>query len=158
MHETDVLVIGAGAVGCAIALELTKYRLRVLVVDKNEDVGGDASKSNSAIVHTGYDASPGSLESRLVVAANPMYDKLTSDMDVRFARIGGILPAFTDEQFDLLPQLKEKAFKNHVYDVEYLTGKELLEMEPNLHPDVKAGLYIPRESIIDQLPDRKSVV
>lgn len=149
MHETDVLVIGAGAVGCAIALELTKYRLRVLVVDKNEDVGGDASKSNSAIVHTGYDASPGSLESRLVVAANPMYDKLTSDMDVRFARIGGILPAFTDEQFDLLPQLKEKAFKNHVYDVEYLTGKELLEMEPNLHPDVKAGLYIPRESIID---------
>lgn len=149
MYETDVLVIGAGAVGCAIALELTKYNVSVLVVDKNEDVGGDASKSNSAIIHTGYDASPGTLESQLVVAANPMYDKLASDMDVRFSRIGGILPAFTDEQFEKLPSLKEKAFNNRVYDVEYLTGEELLKMEPNLNPEVKAGLYIPRESIID---------
>ena len=72
MIKTDILVIGAGAVGCAVARELTKYKLNVLVVDKNEDVGGDASKSNSAIIHTGYDASPGTLESELVVAANPM--------------------------------------------------------------------------------------
>ena len=149
MLKTDVLVIGAGAVGCAIARELTKYQVKVTVVDKNEDVGGDASKSNSAIIHTGYDASPGTLESELVVAANPMYDQLVKEMDVPFARIGGILPAFTDEQFEKLPSLKEKAFKNRVYDVEYLTGEELLEMEPNLNPEVKAGLYIPRESIID---------
>lgn len=147
--QTDVLIIGAGAVGCAIARELTKYQLKVTVVDKNEDIGGDASKSNSAIIHTGYDASPGTLESELVVAANPMYDKLTKDMDVPFARIGGILPAFTEEQFEKLPLLKEKAFKNRVYDVEYFTGEQLLKMEPNLNPEVKAGLYIPRESIID---------
>jgi glycerol-3-phosphate dehydrogenase len=149
MIKTDVLVIGAGAVGCAIARELTKYQLSVLVVDKNEDVGGLASKSNSAIIHTGYDASPGTLESELVVAANPMYEKLTRDLDVPFAKVGAILPAFTDEQFEKLPSLKEKAFKNRVYDVEYLTGKQLLEIEPNLNPEVKAGLYIPRESIID---------
>lgn len=149
MFETDVLIIGAGAVGCAIARELTKYQLRVLVVEKNEDVGGDASKSNSAIIHTGYDAAPGTLESQLVVAANPMYDKLTQQLEVPFSRIGAILPAITQEQFEKLPSLKEKAFKNRVYDVEYLTGKELLEMEPNLNPDVKGGLYIPRESIID---------
>lgn len=149
MIKTDVLVIGAGAVGCAVARELTKYKFNVLVVDKNEDVGGDASKSNSAIIHTGYDASPGTLESELVVAANPMYDELTKDLDVPFSRIGGILPAFTDEQFEKLPSLKEKAFKNRVYDVEYLTGEQLLEKEPNLNPSVKAGLFIPRESIID---------
>ncbi len=149
MITTDVLVIGAGAVGCAIARELTKYRLKVLVVDKNEDVGGDASKSNSAIIHTGYDAPPGTLESQLVVAANPMYDLLTQQLDLPYSKVGAILPAFTQEQFDQLPALKEKAFKNRVYDVEYLTGPQLLEMEPNLSPDVKAGLYIPRESIID---------
>ena len=72
MVKTDVVVIGAGAVGCAIARELSKYQIRVMVVDKNEDIGGDASKSNSAIIHTGYDAAPDTLESQLVVAANPM--------------------------------------------------------------------------------------
>ena len=149
MIKTDVVVIGAGAVGCAVARELSKYNVKVIVVDKNEDVGGDASKSNSAIIHTGYDASPDTLESKLVVAANPMYDTLCKELDIPFKRIGAILPAFTDEQFEKLPSIKEKAFKNHVYDVEYKSGKELLEMEPNLNKEVKGGLYIPRESIID---------
>ena len=147
--KTDVVVIGAGAVGCAIARELSKYQVNVIVVDKNEDVGGDASKSNSAIIHTGYDAAPGTLESQLVVAANAMYDEIVKDLDVPFKRIGAILPAITEEQFSQLPAIKEKAFKNHVYDVEYKSGKELLEMEPNLNPEVKGGLFIPRESIID---------
>ena len=149
MLKTDVVVIGAGAVGCAIARELSKYEVKVIVVDKNEDVGGDASKSNSAIIHTGYDATPDTLESQLVVAANPMYDQLVKELDIPFKRIGAILPAITDEQFEKLPAIKEKAFKNHVYDVEFKTGKELLEMEPNLNPQVKGGLVIPRESIID---------
>lgn len=149
MIKTDILVIGAGAVGCAIARELTKYQHKVMVVDKNEDVGGEASKSNSAIIHTGYDASPGSLESELVVAANPMFEKVASQLDIPYAKVGAILPAFTEEQFKQLPILKEKAFKNRVYDVEYLTAEQLLKMEPNLSPDVKAGLYIPREHIID---------
>lgn len=149
MAKTDVVVIGAGAVGCAIARELSKYEVDVIVVDKRDDVGGDASKSNSAIIHTGYDASPGTLESQLVVAANPMYDQLTKDLDVPFKRIGAILPAFTDEQFEKLPEIKEKAFKNHVYDVEFLSREEILRKEPNLNPEVKGGLYIPRESIID---------
>ena len=149
MRKTDVVVIGAGAVGCAVARELSKYQVEVIVVDKNEDIGGDASKSNSAIIHTGYDASPGTLESQLVVAANPMYDSLTKDLEVPFKRIGGILPAFTEEQYEKLPEIKEKAFRNHVYDIEYKTKEELLSMEPNLNPEVKGGLYIPRESIID---------
>lgn len=149
MLKTDVVVIGAGAVGCAIARELSKYEIRVIVVDKNEDVGGDASKSNSAIIHTGYDATPDSLESQLVVAANPMYDEIVKALDVPFKRIGAILPAFTDEQFEKLPEIKAKAFKNRVYDVEYKSGDELLAIEPNLNPEVKGGLYIPRESIID---------
>lgn len=149
MIKTDVVVIGAGAVGSAVARELSKYQVNVVVVEKNEDVGGDASKSNSAIIHTGYDAAPGTLESQLVVAANPMYDDLVKDLDVPFARIGAILPAITDEQFEKLPEIKEKAFRNHVYDIEYKTGEELLAMEPNLNPEVKGGLYIPRESIID---------
>lgn len=147
--KADVVVIGAGAVGCAITRELTKYKLKVVTVDKNPDVGGNASKSNSAIIHTGYDASPGSLESELVVAANPMYEKIASDLDVPFIKVGAILPAITDEQYEKLPSLKEKAFKNRVYDVDYLSREQILSMEPAMNPEVKGGLYIPRESIID---------
>ena len=61
-----------------------------------------------------------------------------------------MLPAFTDEQYEQLPAIKAKAFKNHVYDVEYLSKEEILKMEPELNPEVKGGLYIPRESIIDR--------
>ena len=149
MKKTDIVIIGAGAVGSALARELSKYKLDVTVVEKNEDLGGDSSKSNSAIIHTGYDAKPGTLESELVVAANPMYDEICKDLDIPFKRIGAILPAFTDEQFEQLPALKHKAMQNRVYDVEYKTGAELLEMEPELNPEVKGGLFIPRESIID---------
>ncbi|MEE8885247.1 MAG: NAD(P)/FAD-dependent oxidoreductase [Eubacteriales bacterium] len=147
--KTDVVVIGAGAVGCAIARELSKYKVNVLVVDMRDDVGGNASKSNSAIIHSGYDAAPGTLESQLVVAANPMYDQLCRDLEIPFKRIGAVLPAITDEQFARLPEIKEKAFKNHVYDVEYLSKEQMLEREPELNPEVKGGLFIPRESIID---------
>lgn len=149
MQKADYVVIGAGAVGCAIARELSKYEVSVIVVDKRDDVGGNASKSNSAIIHTGYDAKPGTLESQLVVAANPMYDQLAKDLDVPFERIGALLPAVTDEQFEQLPAIKQKAFDNHVYDVEYLSAQTMREMEPNLNPEVKGGLFIPRESIID---------
>ncbi|SCK04213.1 Anaerobic glycerol-3-phosphate dehydrogenase subunit A [uncultured Clostridium sp.] len=149
MSLYEVCVIGAGAVGCAIARELSKYNLKVCVIEKNEDVGGDASKSNSAIIHTGFDASPGTLESEMVVSANPMYDKLCKDLDIPFKRIGAIMPAITDEQFEKLPEIMNKAYKNKVYDIEYLSRKEVLNLEPNINPDVKAGLYIPRESIID---------
>lgn len=149
MLETDVVIIGGGAVGCAIARELSKYELDITLVEKNEDVGGKASKSNSAIIHTGYDATPGSLESQLVVAANPMYESLCKDLDVSMKIVGAILPAMDDEQYQQLAGIKEKAFKNRVYDVEYLNRQQIMEMEANINPQVKGGLYIPREGVID---------
>ena len=149
MKKTDIVIIGAGAVGSALARELSKYQLDVTVVEKNSDIGGDSSKSNSAIIHTGYDAKPGTLESELVVAANPMYDEICKDLDIPFKRIGAVLPAFTDEQMEQLPAIKHKAMMNRVYDVEYKTAAEMLELEPELNPEVKGGLYIARESIID---------
>lgn len=149
MYQANIVVIGAGAVGCAVARELSRYDVDVIVVEKNDDIGGDASKSNSAIIHTGYDASPGTLESQLVVAANPMYDQIAEELDVPFSRIGAILPAITEEQFEKLPAILAKSHQNRVYDVQFKTGAELLKMEPNLNPEVKGGLYIPRESIID---------
>jgi len=149
MSMMDVVIIGAGAVGTAIARELSRYELKVLVLDKNEDVGGDASKSNSGIIHTGYDATPGTLESRLVVAANPMFDKLAKELDIPFIRCGAILTAVSQEEYELLPELLRKSHKNGVYDVEMLTAEQAKNLEPHVSSKVKGGIYIPRESIVD---------
>jgi glycerol-3-phosphate dehydrogenase len=149
MLQTDVVIIGAGAIGTSIARELSRYKIDTILLDKNEDVGGDASKSNSAIIHTGFDAPPGSLESKLVVSANPMYDKLAEELDIPFKRTGAILVATTKEEYDLLPGIKAKAHKNGVYDIDFLTAQEIKRMEPEVSKEVLGGLHIPRESIID---------
>jgi glycerol-3-phosphate dehydrogenase len=147
--KADVVIIGAGAVGAAISRELSRYQIDIVVVDKNDDIGGEASRANSAIIHTGYDASPGSLESELVVAANPLYRKLTQDLDIPFAEAGAILPAMTEEEESSLAAIMHKAMQNRVYDVTFLSRERILDLEPEISPDVRAGLYIPREGIID---------
>ena len=149
MSKTKVVIVGAGAVGSAIAMELSKFELDITLLDKNPDVGGDASKSNSAIIHTGFDASPGTLESELVVAANPMYDALCRDLDIPFKRTGALLVATTQEEHDNLKAILKKAYKNRVYDVEYLTGDQAKKMEPQISPETLGALIIHRESIID---------
>ena len=103
----DVAFLGAGAVGTVITRELTKYNLDVICVDKREDVGSDCSKSNSAIIHTGYDAKPGTLESELVVSANPQYPKLCKDLNIPFEMIGAILPASPRNSLHSFPVLKK---------------------------------------------------
>lgn len=147
--KADVLIIGAGAVGVALSRELSRFELDILVVDRLNDVGGDASKSNSAIIHTGFDAPPGSLESAMVVHANPMYDKLCRDLDIPFRRVGAVLVAVTEEEEAELPKILAKAQANHVYDVVPLTPRQIHELEPAVTPDARGGLYVPRESIID---------
>ncbi len=148
-RKSDVLIIGAGAVGIGVARELSKYEVDVLVVDRRNDVGGGASKGNSAIVHTGFDAPPDTPESEMVVHSNPMFDNLCRDLDIPFRRCGAVLVAVTEEEEAELPAIMEKAYRNGVFDVEYLHGNEVLEIEPELNPDIRAGLLIPRESIVD---------
>jgi len=148
-YNVDVLIIGAGATGTALARELSKLKQTVVVVDRLNDVGGDASKSNSAIVHTGFDAPPGSLESQMVVHANPMFAGLCSALDIPFYQSGAILVASSDEEHAELHGILEKARENHVYDVEPLSAREILDLEPAVTPEVKRGLLVPRESIVD---------
>jgi glycerol-3-phosphate dehydrogenase len=148
-YQADVLIIGAGAVGTALARELSKYSLKIIVVDRLNDVGGDASKSNSAIVHTGFDAPPGSLESEMVVSSNPMWDKLCSDLDIPFKRVGAILVALTEQEEAELPGILEKARKNRVYDLDRLTPAQIRDLEGDVSEGVRAGILVPRESITD---------
>ena len=149
MYKTDVVVIGAGAVGCAVARELSRYNLRVMVVDKRADVGGDASKSNSSIICSGFDCPPHTLESQLCLSERAMIEQVVHDLDIPFRVCGAVMPAVTEEQFALLPKIYNEAFENHVYDVELMSPAEILDMEPEVNPALLGGLYIPRDAVID---------
>ena len=147
--NADVVVIGAGAVGGSIARELSKYQLNIVLVEKSEDIGGNASRSNSAMIICGYDTPPDSLESKLVAASNAMMDTLSKQLDVTFKRIGAIQVAKSSQE---LPALKEsyiQALDNGIFDAALLTREKLIEIEPNLSRRVEGGLLIPRESIVD---------
>lgn len=147
--EKDVVVIGAGAIGSAIARELSKYHLDVVLLEKNEDVGGCASKSNSGTVVSGYDAPPGSLESILSVNSNPMFDRVCDELEVPFKRIGALQVGYTDDDMAELRHGHRKAMDNRAFDVELLSGVEARRREPVLSPGVKGALYIPREGIVN---------
>ena len=93
----DVIVIGAGVTGCAVARELSRYQAEVLVLERDEDVCCGTSKANSAIVHAGYDAKPGSLMARMNVRGNQMMGDLCRDLDIPFDRVGSLLVCTHEE-------------------------------------------------------------
>jgi glycerol-3-phosphate dehydrogenase len=145
----DVAIIGAGVIGCALVYVLSQYRLRIAIVDQRFDVGEGTSKANSAIIHTGFDATPGSLESQLVTGASRQWPELAQKLKIPFKRVSALMLALDDEQCDALPALRDKAVENGVHDVELVSAQEAKRLEPNISPQVLGGLVVPRESIVD---------
>lgn len=145
----DVAILGAGVIGCALAYELSQYCLRVVVIDRAFDVGEGASKGNSAIIHTGFDATPNSLESQLVTTASHAWPDLAQKLKIPFQTVSALMLALDDEQAAILPKLRADAFVNGVADCELVSAAGAREMEPNISPAVRGALAIPRESIID---------
>ena len=144
----DVAIIGAGAVGSAIARELSRYELNIVLLEAKPDVGMGTSKASTAIWHTGYDATPGSLESILLKRSYPLMGKFMTEVGSPFERMGGLLIAWTQEQFDALPYLLEKAHQNGDTDV-YLIGKEdVYRREPHLGEGALGGMFVPGEGIL----------
>lgn len=145
----DVAIIGAGVIGCAIAYELSQYRLRTIVIEKAYDVGEGTSKGNSAIVHTGFDATPGTLESQLVTDASRQWPELAEKLKIPFSSVSALMLALDEEQLGQLPKLQKKAFENGVEDVRLVSAMEARQLEPHVAPNVLGGLLVPRESIAD---------
>src|SRR5687768_8411682 len=108
----DIAIIGAGAVGSAIARELSRYELNIVLLESNPDVGMGTSKASTALWHTGYDATPASLESVLLKRSYPLLEKFMLEVGSPFERLGGLLIAWTQEQFEALPYLLAKAQQN----------------------------------------------
>jgi glycerol-3-phosphate dehydrogenase len=144
----DVVIIGAGVVGAAIARTLAAYSLELMLVDAATDVGTGTSKANTAILHTGFDAKPGSLESRLLSRGSRLLRKYASAARIPVERTGALLVAWTPDQVTALPLIEESARRNGYLAVRPLAAAELYAREPALGPGALGGLEIPDESII----------
>ena len=144
----DVAIIGAGVVGSAIARELSKYHVNACVIERDEDVCCGTSKANSAIIHAGFDAAPGTLKAKLNVRGNEMMDQLSKDLDIPFKRNGSLVVCTKEQDSAGLEKLLEKGKANGVPDLKILNRDELLEMEPNLADDVTCALLAPTGGIV----------
>lgn len=144
----DVIVIGAGVSGCAAARELSRYRYRTLVLEKDEDICEGTSKANSGIVHAGFDSEPGTMMARMNVRGNALMEQLSKDLDFPFRRNGSLVLCFDEKDRDKLERLLEKGEKNGVPGLRILSKEEVKEMEPNLTDDLAGALYAPTGGIV----------
>lgn len=144
----DVAIIGAGVIGSAIARELSRYQIHACVIEREEDVCCGTSKANSAIIHAGFDATPGTLKARLNVRGNEMMDTIAKELDVPFTRNGSLVVCTKDQDRSGLDKLMEKGSANHVPGLRILEREELIKMEPNLSDDVTCALYAPTGGIV----------
>ena len=141
MRNYDVAIIGAGVTGCAIARHLSRFRLKIALIDAAEDVATGASRANSAIVHAGYDCPAGTLMAKLNVRGNALYTQWCEELDVPFKRVGSLVAAFNPDEKLELRWLYERGLQNGVPDMELISGEQARALEPMLSGEAVAALH-----------------
>jgi glycerol-3-phosphate dehydrogenase len=149
VETVDVVVVGGGVVGTAVARLLSLHDLSVVLLEARRDVGAGTSKANTAILHTGFDATPGSLESRLVARGWHLLREYAPGAGIAVEETGALLVAWDDEQAATLPKLADKAAANGYGHAQLLDVAAVRHLEPHLGPGVTGGMLVPDEHIID---------
>lgn len=144
----DVAVIGAGVVGSLITRELSKYNIRIALLERCNDCAMGATKANSAIVHAGFDALPGTLKAKLNVRGVELMKKTCKELNVPLQNIGALVVAFSDEELPHLQKLLERGVENGVPGLEIVNREKLKEMEPNIGDTAVGALVAPTSSIV----------
>ncbi len=144
----DVIIIGGGVVGCAIAREMAKQERKIALLERASDVCEGSSKANSGIIHAGYDALPGTLKASLNVQGNRMMEALAKELDIPFKQNGSFVLSFDEEGRDGLKKLYDRGIANGVKNMQILSGDEVRKLEPNVSGEVKAALYAPTAGIV----------
>ncbi len=144
----DVLIVGCGVVGAAAAFELSRYKLRVGVLEKENDVALGTTKANSAILHAGYDPEPGTLMAKLNVRGSALARELCRRLDVPYRQTGSLVVAFSEEERPRLEELLRRGRENGVEGLSILSGDEARALEPNLSQEVVAALLAPSAAIV----------
>ena len=144
----DIIVIGAGVMGAAVSRELSKYKLNIMVLDKENDVSNGTSKANSAIVHAGYDAKEGTLMAKYNVLGAGMYESLCKEIGAPYKNVGSYVLAFSEEERKHIEKLYQRGLTNGVPQMEILEKDEILRREPNINKNVVAALYAGSAGIV----------
>ena len=144
----DVVIIGAGVIGCACAMELSYYGAKVLVLEKENDVCCQTSKANSGIVHAGYDAKPGSMKAKMNVRGAALMEELCKRLDIPYIKNGSLVVSNSEEGKAELTRLLKQGEENGVSKLRIVDRTELLVMEPNISREAKYGLYAPTAAIV----------
>ena len=144
----DVIIIGAGVSGCAIARELARYQASILVLDKEEDVCCGTTKANSAIVHAGFDAAHGTLMAKLNVEGSKMMPALAKELDFAYRQCGSLVVCLREEDRPQLEALYRNGVANGVEGLRIIGREELREMEPNVADEAVAALWAPTGGIV----------
>lgn len=137
----DVAIIGAGVIGTFIARELSRYKLKVAIIEKDSDVANGTTKANSAIVHAGYDARPGTNKGKFNALGNPMFEKICEELDVPFKRVGSLVIASNEEEMDGLKELYAQGMLNKIPQMELIDRDKVETLEPNLNEEIMGALY-----------------
>lgn len=145
---TDIIVIGAGVTGCAVARELARYDWSVTVLERASDVCEGTSKANSGIAHAGFDALPGTLKAKLNVEGNVMMETLSRELDFPFKRNGSLVLCFDEADRPKLQKLLEQGLQNGVKELRIIEREELKSLEPNISDNAVAALYAPTGGIV----------
>lgn len=145
----DVAIIGSGITGCACAYFLSKYRLKIAVIEKNNDVCCGTTKANSAIIHAGYDPHPETLMAKLNVKGSAMAKEICAKLDVPYNQIGSLVVAFSEEEAKTVEELFERGNANGVPDLKILNREELKEAEPMISDEALCALYAPSAAIVN---------
>lgn len=145
----DVAVIGGGVIGCAIARELSRYRLRIVIVEEYDEVGFGTTKTNSGIIHAGHHSPPGTLKGKLVVRGNELYDRLCKELNFGFRRIGELIVAESETDLPVLKRLKKQGDAKGVPDLEIWDRERLRYEEPNLSRTLLSALFAPSAGVIN---------
>ena len=143
----DVVIVGAGVVGAMIAKELSKYKLNICILEKENDVACGATKANSAIVHAGYDAKEGTLKAKLNVLGSKMMESICRDLGVKYINNGSLVIGFNDEDKSTIESLYQRGIKNGVERLEILDYEKLHNIEPNVSKNATCALYAPTGAI-----------
>ena len=145
----DVVIIGCGIVGAAVAYELSKYRLTTLVIEQENDIATGTTKANSAIIHAGFDPKPGTLIAKLNVEGAQLAKELCSKLDIPYEQIGSLVLAFSKEELITLEKLYEQGVQNGVPDLRLLDESELHLVEPHVSQNAVGALYAPTTAIVN---------